>query len=510
MKKRLLTHPHDLLLMTLCSMVFVSGCTGPLDTATRERLNVEFVRDTYLARVYLGSRYSLEYTNNSVKGRSPTGVFIDPFFNYWYETDASFFERGSSGSRSMREELRAIDRDLDFESFAQGIVAGQLVVIKKLSDKSDQLVFDIETVRRHDVGKAYGVNIRSTTQPRASRIHCVVGKDGMLNLDWMLLQQMLAQLLAPVPSLVTEAQKQEFILANSPDTPLNDLIKLTGFTREKILGLYYTHVFSQSQFPPTFQKALSELLATHHNRWHQELGIRLQNVRVDQNVLILECGMQEISNSAVYYTPELRAGLLFFDGVTVMAKPISHLLPKLSVDDRNSSFQEVIVSISYPYFDERGRRFSETMTYTLSTTDLLQFAKTAINDQELADRSEILAGPDPVQISLSALEAVENMSQTRSMTWKEVQVEIEEWDYEEDPAEAIVKIEGEIKNTGTWIAEDVKVIANGYNTSGSRIRSESTTVYGLLKPGERKRFTITMSTEDMKRFKLFLEWEVVE
>lgn len=496
--------------MTLCAMVFVSSCAGPLDTATRKRLNAEFVRDTYLATIYLGSRYSLKYTNNSVKGRSPTGVFIDPFFNYWYETDASFFGLGSSGSRTMLEQLQVIDRDLDFESFAQGIAPGQLVVIKKLSDKSDQLVFDIETVGRHDVGKTYGVNIRSNTQPQASRIHCVVGKDGMLTLDWMLLQQMLDQLLAPVPSLVTETQKQEFILANSPNTPVNDLMKLTGFTREKILEIYYTHVLSQSQFPPAFQKTMTEMLVTHHDRWYRELGIRLQNVRVDGNTLILDCELQEISNSAVYYTPELRAGLLFSDGVTFLTKPVGNLLPKISADDRNTSFQKVVVHVSYPYFDERGRRFSETMTYTLSTTDLLQFTEAAINAQELADRSEILAGQAPVQISLSALEAVESMRQMGSMTWKEVEVEIEEWDYEEDPAEEIVKIEGEIKNTGTWIAEDVKVIANGYNTYGSKIRSASTTVYGLLKPGERKRFTITMSTEDMKRFKLFLEWNEVK
>jgi len=53
-----------------------------------------YVGQRYVAKVYLGNRYNLVYTNNSIDGRSPTGVFIDRSLTPWYKTDASFFEAG--------------------------------------------------------------------------------------------------------------------------------------------------------------------------------------------------------------------------------------------------------------------------------------------------------------------------------------------------------------------------------------------------------------------------------
>ena len=217
--------------------MFFIGCAGPLDTATREALDLSFVGKTYLAKVYLGNRYNLDYTNNAVNGRNPTGVFIDQSLNYWYETDASFFEAGSSGREYSLEQLQEIDRDLNFDTFGQGIVPGQLVVIKKISDKRDQVIVQVRTVRRHQMTKKYGFSTRSKAKPRESRIHCVLGKDGMRNFDQTVVQRMLDQLLAPAPSLVTDAQKTAFILANYPNTPLDDLAKITGYLRENILKI---------------------------------------------------------------------------------------------------------------------------------------------------------------------------------------------------------------------------------------------------------------------------------
>jgi hypothetical protein len=322
---------------------------------------------------------------------------------------------------------------------------------------------------------------------------------------------MLDQLFTPVPTLVTEAQKQEFILSKYPGIPLNDLVKITGLSNRQILETYSTHILSQRQFPPNLQEKIVEVLVSNREVWYQNPGIRMRDMRVDGNSLIFDCAIQEISNSVAYHSPELRAGLIFFDGITLLAKPLGNALAGIPAGDLKSSFQELVIKFSYLYFDEQGWRFPENITYTIPVEDLRQFAESAITDQELADRSEILMGATPVDVSLSALEAIENIKQTRPTTWKVVQVEFEDWDYEENEDEEVVIIEGEVRNTGTWIAKDVEVTAEGYgNNYGFKIRSESTTLHGLLKPKETRSFTIKMSTENLRRFKLFLGWKEVE
>jgi len=482
-----------------------------LDEATRQALDTAFIGKTYLTKVYMGSRYSLDYTNNSVEGRSTTGVFIDQSLNYWYETDASFFGAGTSGREFTLEQLQVIDRDLDFDTFGQGITSGQLVVIKEISDKSDQVIFKVRTVRRHAVTKKYGFNTDSRAKSRESQIHCVFGKEGMRNLDQMALNQMLDHLLAPAPLLTTDARKSAFILSNYLQTALEDLVEITGYSRENILKIYYSHILSQSQLATNVQEELVDVLVTNHADWYQDLGIRLQSISVDGRSLILDCAIQEISNSVIYHSLELRAGLLFFDGAALLAKPFGNALVFIPAEDLDSSLQQLIVKFSYLYFDKQGQRFPETIAYTIAAEDLQQFVKSAISDQEFADRSEILMGTIPVKISLSALKAVENISQGGSTTWKMVDLELRDWGYEEDKDEGIIIFDGEVRNTGTWIARDVEITVEGYGKYGFRVRSESTTLSGLLKPGETKTFTIKMNTENVKRFgKPVIEWKEVE
>lgn len=504
------TRPLIVIIVLYC-IVLLSGCAGPLDTATRQALDLSFVGKTYLAKVYLGNRYNLDYTNNSVDGRDPTGVFIDQALNYWYETDASFFELGSSGKHYTLEQLQAIDRDLDFDTFGQGIVPGQLVVIKKISDKPDKVIVTVRTVRKHEVTKKYGVSTSSRPRSRESRIHCVFGKDGMLNFDQRGLQPMLDQLLAPAPSLVTDDEKTAFILANYPDTPLDDLAKITGYLRENVLEIYYRYVLSQSHCAQELQEKLVEVLVESHDTWYRDSGIRLQDLSVDEGALILECAIQEISDSAIYHSPELRAGLVFFDGVTLLMKSLGKALAAASVQNPDLSFQQLLVKCAYLYFDGQGQRFPETLTATIDAGDIRQFAESTITSQELANRSAILMGTTPVKISLSALAAVKNVKYKGSTTWKTVEVELWDWDYEEDEEEKMMIFEGEVRNTGTWIAEEVKITVEGYDKYGFEIRSKTITLGNLLKPGETASFTIKISTEDVKRFsKPILEWKEVE
>jgi hypothetical protein len=383
-------------------------------------------------------------------------------------------------------------------------------VIKKISDKRDKVIVTVRTVRRHEVTKKYGVSTSSRPKSRESRIHCVFGKEGMLSFDQMGLQQMLDQVLTPAPSLVTDAEKTAFILANYPDTPLDDLAKITGYLRENVLEIYYRHILSQSHFAPKVQEKLVDVLVKNHDAWYQDLGIRLQDISVDDGALILNCAMQEISDSVIYHSPELRAGLVFFDGVTLLTKPFGKALAAASVQNPGLSFQQLIVKFSYPYFDEQGQRFPETLTYTIAAEDLRQFGESTLNSQELAERSAILMGTTPVKINLSALTAVKNVKYKGSTTWKTVEVELWDWNYEEDEDEGIMIFEGQVKNTGTWIAAEVKITVEGYGKYGFTIRKESKTL-DLLKPGETESFTIKISTEDVKRFsKPMLEWKEVE
>jgi hypothetical protein len=492
------------------STMFFTSCAGPLDTVTRRALDSAYVGQRYIAKIYLGNRSNLVYTNNSVDGRGPTGVFIDRSFSPWYETDASFFEAGSSGHKYTLGELQELDRDLDFDTFGQGIVPGQVVVIKKISDKSDQVIIEVETVRRHAVTKKYGFDRLVKTKPRASRIHCVFGKEGMRELDQTVLQSMLDQLLTPVPSFSSDVQKQNFILSNYPETPLDDLVELTGLSRRQVLETYYTHVLSQSQFAQNLQAKLVDTLVTNYDAWSQHSGIRIQNARMGENTLELDCEFQEISKSVVYHSPELRAGLLFFDGVTFLATSFGNALAALSAKEDTSAFQKLLIRCSYLYIDGRGLRFPETVTYSLAAEDLRQFAELRISDQDLADRSEILMGTTPVKISLSALKAVETIKYSGPTTWKVVHVELEDSDYEENRAEKIVTITGKVRNTGTWLARDVEVTVRAYDKYGFDLGSVSATLHGFLKPGETGTFIIRRSTKNMRRFKLFLKWKEVE
>lgn len=479
---------------------FLTGCAGPLDQAARQALNATYRGNTYLAKAYLGSRCNLDYTNNSVAGRSPTGVFIARALIPWYETDASFFEAGSSGHEYTLEQLRAIDRDLDFDTFGQGILPGQVVAIKEITDKSDQLIFEVATVGR------YQPNLK----PRLSRIHCQLGKEGMTPLDQAGLQQMLAQLLTPVSAPVTEAQKHEFILAHYPAAPLADLVELTGFTKRDILTRAYLHLLSQSIWPKELQTKLAAVLAENQEAWEENRGLHVQNVHLAENAFELECAFQEIANAVMYHAPELRAAFLFFDKVSVLAQAFGQALAAMPAENSNSAWQKLIVQVSYLYFDEQGQRFDENLTAAIAVTDLRQFAAADITSQELADRAEIRLGAAPVKISRSALDAVQNIKQAASATWKVVRVEIGEWGYHEKKADDVVILEGTVKNTGTWIAENVEITAQGYDKYGFAVRAASTTLYGTLKPGETESFTIKMSTAGVKRYRLFPKWQEVK
>ena len=507
MKMNQLKQQSVFLLLFLGLGLVLTGCAGPLDSATKQALDSTYARKRYVAKVYLGNHHNLDYTNNSVDGRSPTGVFIDSSLLHRYETDASFFESGSSGREYTLKQLQEIDLDLDMNSFGQGIQAGQLVVIKDISDKSDQVVFEVETVTRYPVRRTYGVGTSSRAKPRASRIHCVFGKDGMQQLDQTLLSEMIETLLAPAPSLMTERQKQDYILSNIPGTSFDDLVNITGLSKEKIRQIYFSHILSQSQFHPELQTAMTNLLVDDYDNWAEDAGIYLKNIQIDENTLILDYTIQEISNAMVYHSPELRAGLLFFDGFSLVARAFGHAISAHASGDFS---QHVVLTCSYPYFDRTGRRFSEQVSYTFSGDELAQYANSSLTKQELADRSEILVNAAPVRVSLQALEAVKNVKQNGPTGWKFVRVHIIDWEYEEDDENDMVTIEGYVENTGTWIAENVEVTATGYNKYGFEHREESTTLYGLLKPGETERFTIRMNSEDLRRYRLFLEWDEVE
>jgi hypothetical protein len=497
------------ILCGLFMFVLLAGCAGPLDKATRTLLNDTYVGQLYVAKIYLGSRYNLVYTNNSIDGRSPTGVFIDRSLTPWYETDASFFEAGSSGQEYSLDHLQEIDRDLDFETFGQGIMPGQLVVVKEIADKSDQVVFEVDTINRYAVTKTYGFDTHAKTKPRSSRIHCVLGKEGMKALEQTVLHQMLDAVLAPAPTFAADDQQREYVRAHFADTPLDDLVQLTGLARRQVLETAYAQILSQSQFAPNLQVKLVESLAANYEGWSQQSGIQIQNVRVNGHTLALDCAFQEISQAALYHSPDLRAGLLFFKGITFLVKSLGKSLSSLSAEDFDPALT-LTITISYLYFDEHGWRMPETLTCALTADDMRQFAEFTITDQELANHSEILMGAKSVKIYRDALEAVERIKYPGPLTWKSVQVEIADSKHENKRDEKIVMIQGEVRNTGTWIAEDVEVTAQGYDKYGFEFRAESTTLYGFLKPGETRSFNINMSYEGLRRYELFVKWKEVE
>lgn len=485
----------------------MSGCAGPLDSVTREALQSTFVGNTYLATVYLGSRYNLGYTNNLVEGRSPTGVFIDKSQNIWYETDASFWESGTSGDEYTLEQLEETDRDLDFHTFGQGIQPGQIVTIKEVHDKKDQIVFEVETVVHYPVNKSYGAATNAKAKPRAGRIHCVVGETGMQIFDQTIVSSLLDQILAPIPVFTTEAQKHEFIVTHAPDIPVEDLASITNLSKTEVLSVYFSHNLSKKPINADLQQQLVEMLVSNRETWARTLGIHLQRLNVAADTLQLDCAIQEITRAQLYHSEELRASLIFFEQITFLAKALGRAF---SFGPFNSSLQFVSVSVSYLYFDSHGRRIPERIIYTMPVEALQQYASIELTEQELADRILVEMDAARLRIDLDALEAVQNIKQRGPLTWKKVEVEFVDWDYVEKEEEEVVVIQGEVKNRGTWIAENIQVIAKGYDKYHSPIRTETASLSGLLKPGEIKSFTIRMSSENLRRFKLFLEWREVE
>lgn len=497
-----------LFVIMLCFCVMMTGCAGPLDSVTKEALQSTFVGNTYLAKVYLGSQYNLDYTNNSIKGRGPTGVFIDQSRNIWYETDASFWESGTSGDEYTLELLEEIDRDLDFHTFGQGIQPGQIVTITGLQDKKDQVVFEVESVVRYPVSKSYGADASAKAKPRASRIHCVVGETGMQIFDQTVVSSLLDRILAPVPALATEAQKHEFIVTHAPDTPVEDLARITNLSRTEVLAVYFSHCLSQRPIEPDLRQQLGDVLVSNHETWANTLGIHLQRLEVAADTLQLDFAIQELTRARLYHSQELRASLIFFEQITFLAKALGRVF---SAESLNAPLQAVSVSVSYLYFDSHGRRIPERIIYTMPVEALRQYASAGLaEEQRLADQTQVEMDAAQLRIDLDALEAVQNIKQSGPLTWKEVEVEFVDWDYVEKEDEDVVVIQGEVKNTGTWIARDTQVIAKGYDKYNSHIRTETTSLYGLLRPGETRSFTIRMSSENLKRFKLFLEWREVE
>jgi len=481
----------------------LTGCAGPLEQAMRQDLNATFVGQRYLANAYLGSRHHLEYTNNTVEGRHPIGVFIDQSLVPWYETDASF----SSGNAATVDRLRQLDRDLDMFTFVQGISPGQLVSITRLVDKSDRLIVEVETLERYQVQKTYGVSVGRRPQPRASRIHLIFGKEGMQNLDLELLQRMLDTLLKPLPVLSTEAQKTEFVLSHFPNTSLSDLMELTGWSEYEVLMRYYEGALSRGEFTPVFQQNIADMLARQYKPWLWNDGILVHDVRAGDHTLVLDCTIQEMSQSVIYHSPELRAAFLFFRKVTYLLDSLRVAFSVLNADDS----LEVLITYSYLYIDNFGQIFPEETTFRFQATDVMQFAISNIDNQELADRTRIMVNNVPVAISLDALEAVERIRLTVPTSWKEVEVEMVDWWYEEDNSEDTVVIRGEVRNTGTWLAEDVTISVEGYNKYGTVAIEESKTLYGFLKPDDLQSFELTINMTNVERLsRPHLTWQAVD
>ena len=119
--------------------------------------------------------------------------------------------------------------------------------------------------------------------------------------------------------------------------------------------------------------------------------------------------------------------------------------------------------------------------------------------QELADRMHITTGSTPLHISLAALDAVERVKPTVPNTWKYVHVELEDWWQDDDQEPDLILVKGRVQNTGTWIAEDVTITVKAYNRSGLSIKTESTTLYGYLKPGDSENFEIKVNMEKIER-----------
>jgi hypothetical protein len=487
--------------------MLLTGCAGPLEEAMRQNLNATFVGQHYVANVSLGSRYYAEYTNNSIDGRHPIGVFVDQALMPWYETDAPFPESGSSGRTSSLDILQRADRDLDMFSFVQSIPPGQIVAITRLVDRSDQLIVEVETLEHYQVRKRYGISVGSRPQPRASRIHLIFGKEGMQQLDQALLQRMLDTVLSPLPLLTTKAEKDEFILSHFPNTSLYDLMQLTGYPEYEVLLRYYEGALSRGDFTPAFQQSMADMLARQYMLWLRNDGILLQDVRVGERTLVLDCAIQEMSQSFIYHSPELRAAYLFFKHVTHLLESLQSTISLLDSDGN----VELLMTFSYPYINNFGQMFPEETAFRLPVNDLTQFAFSHIAGQELADHTYVTVNNAPTSISVDALEAVERLKRTVPVSWKEVEVDLVDWWYEENDSTDTILIRGEVRNTGTWLATDVTITVEGYDKYGLMAVKETTTLYGFLKPDDLQSFELEISMTRVKRLgRPRLTWQAVE
>ncbi|GAK51323.1 hypothetical protein U14_02566 [Candidatus Moduliflexus flocculans] len=478
---------------------FVSGCAGPLDTAIKEGLKTSYIGKTYIAKTYLGSRYALQYSNNNPAMRSPVGVFTDASGRVWYKNDASFFEAGQMGGEVELRVLQYIDRDLNYDSFAQGIQAGQLVTIAGIEDKSDQIVLETQTLASHSASKTYDVSVNGAEALRASRIHLLLGKEQMQALDPASLDPLLAQLLEPAPILLSEQQNTEYILANYRVVPLADLAKLTSRTTAQVRETMYAFLLSMSSLPVEAQQRLTAACVEMGEELAEKYLMRLENIRISdekgQTVLHIDIGLQDFAN-LTYDSVELRAGLLFFNGAVNVAAKLALAVftgnPAFNLQDIEPHLGTIVVRYSYLYFNQDGKRSMESASSGIPLSALYEYLLDNIDAQQLAAASRILVDNKPVTVSASDIKAIE---EKEPKSWKRAQVVVEKgWkaEYQTKTQETIVT--GSVKNIGNWIAKNIRVSAVG-KQGKEDVSKQTTTLSGLVRPGELKSFTLILSAK---------------
>lgn len=502
---------HFMCLALIGILVLFAGCAGPLDTATKQALQTSYMGKTYVASTYFGSRYLIEYTNNSVNRRSPIGTFVDASGKAWYATDAGWFEGGTSGDDYECAELQAIDRDLNFNSFVQGIEAGQLVTVTKIDDKNNQIVFEVETVRKHDASKTYEADANAPDMPRTARLHFVLGKDEMKTFNPAVLDQLAAHLLQPVPLLASDAQKQAFILEHYGKTPVADLAQIAKLSMPQVLEIGYANVLSQTALPADAQRNVATALISQYVEFQKKPSIRLADVRVkdvdDHKTLELAYELQHFTNSFEYYSPKLRASLLFFKGIAPFLKPIGAALDNNEIDDL---MPNVSAQFSYVFVDKTGKHSLETLSCVVPAAALTAYAQQKIEAQELADNARIMMGDELINVSSVALDAVEGLDLPGRKTWKTVEIDAK-WDSELNLKQKTITVHGKVKNSGTWIAKNIKIEVVGKNPYGLSVIERSTTLSGLLRPGETQNFSVELDAKNVHRISVKVDqWEMVE
>lgn len=506
------------LILLIGSAALYSGCAGTLDKAVVESLETSFVGKTYLAKVYLGNRHMIEYSNNSAYRRSPVGVFVDPTSRVWYATDAGFWETGTSGEEYEFARLLEIDRDLNYESFVQGIQPGQVVQVTKIDDRNDQVIFEVETARPHDASKTYEVSTSGPMAPRASRIHLMLGKEQMQVFDPALLDPMITHLLEPLPVLTTEQEQKDFIVEQFSTIPLGDLEQITGLPAAQVLEIYYTDVLSQTSLPSDIQKDVARVLAAQHGELRQKNYMWCHGAKIstaeDQTSLEVEYELQQFTNAFEYYSPKLRASLLFFNGIAPFAKSVGTALlsdPGVPLDKVEPHLSHITMRFSYLFVDKEGKQSREEVRSIIPVAALNQYVQQEIEAQELADHSKIFTDDELIRVSSIALDVVEGLDMPGKKTWKNVYLRITDWEHEYDSKNKKFTVKGEVKNTGTWIAKDVEIRVVGKSSAGAKVTERSTTLSGLLKPGQTQSFSLTLDAKNVYRLAVSInEWKMID